>query len=69
MPPSFGVNNLLLRNFLEAVISLDSKLATRSQQIFGVINTAALVLSFSPKSCCSNSLNFQAANPKLRSFY
>jgi hypothetical protein len=36
----------LIRNFLDSVISFDSKLATGSQQIFGVVNTTALVLSF-----------------------
>jgi hypothetical protein len=68
MPPSFRVNNLLLQNVLESIISLDLKSATGSQQIFGVINTVALVLSFFPKSCCSNSSSFQATNPKLQSF-
>jgi hypothetical protein len=68
MPPSFGVNNLLLRNFLESVISPDSKSATGSQQIFGVTTTATLVLSFSPKSCLPNSSSFQVTNPKRPSF-
>jgi hypothetical protein len=63
VPPSFGVNNLLLRNFLEFVISLDSKSATGCQQIFGVTNTVALVLSFSPKFCYSNSSSFSSDEP------
>jgi hypothetical protein len=48
MPPSFGVNNLLLRNFIKSVISLDSKLAEESQQILGAINTTTSTLIFSP---------------------
>jgi hypothetical protein len=46
MPPSFGVNNLLLRNFLESSILFDSKSIGESKQILGAINTTASTLLF-----------------------
>jgi hypothetical protein len=48
MPPSYGVNNLLLRNFLESIISLGWKSVIGYQQISRVIYMATLVFSFSP---------------------
>jgi hypothetical protein len=45
--PSFGVNNLLLQNFLEFVIFLDSKLVVESQEMFRAINTTTMALSLS----------------------
>jgi hypothetical protein len=68
MPPSFGVNNLLLRNFHESVISLDSKSVEESYQILGAINTTTLSPLFSLILVAAKKSSFQVTIPKLQSF-
>jgi hypothetical protein len=56
----------LLCNFLESVISLDSKSAEESKQIFRCHKYNCLDSSLLPKSCYFNNSSSQVTNPKLR---
>jgi hypothetical protein len=60
--PNFGVNNLLLQNFLEFVIS---KLAPRCRSQDLNKSLGPWLFPFPPNLVCSNSPSFQAMNPKL----